>query len=100
MKTKDELNVLKEEVEALNNKLCELTTEELEQVTGGKLDKEAQQWWIKNYEEIVERAKQKGNNTYQHVKKIAQVLVISSGTHTLEDVKKAFGRHVDIDDLD
>ena len=35
MKTKEELNALKEEVEALNNKLCELTTEELEQVSGG-----------------------------------------------------------------
>ena len=35
MKTKEELNALKEEVEALNKKLCELTEEELEQVTGG-----------------------------------------------------------------
>ncbi len=35
MKTKEELNALKEEVEALNKKLAELTEEELEQVTGG-----------------------------------------------------------------
>ena len=35
MKTKEELNALKEEVEALNKKLHELTEEELEQVTGG-----------------------------------------------------------------
>ena len=35
MKTKEELNELKEEVEALNKKLHELTDEELEQVTGG-----------------------------------------------------------------
>ena len=35
MKTKEELNALKEEVEALNKKLRELTDEELEQVTGG-----------------------------------------------------------------
>ena len=34
-KTKEELNALKEEVEALNRKLHELTEEELEQVTGG-----------------------------------------------------------------
>ncbi len=34
MKTKEELNVLKEEFEALNKKLHELTEEELEQVTG------------------------------------------------------------------
>ena len=35
MKTKEELNAIKEEVEALNKKLTELTEEELEQVTGG-----------------------------------------------------------------
>ena len=35
MKTKEELNALKEEVETLNNKLKELTDDELKQVTGG-----------------------------------------------------------------
>ena len=35
MKTKEELNKLKEEVEAVNEKLQELTPEELEQVNGG-----------------------------------------------------------------
>ena len=35
MKTKEELNALKEEVEALNRKLAELTDEELAQVSGG-----------------------------------------------------------------
>ena len=35
MKTKEELDSLKEEVEALNKKLAELTEEELEQVSGG-----------------------------------------------------------------
>ena len=35
MKTKDELNTLKEDVETLNKKLAELTDEELEQVSGG-----------------------------------------------------------------
>ena len=39
MKTKEELNELKEEVEALNRKLHELTDEELEQVTGGQAKK-------------------------------------------------------------
>ena len=34
-KTKKELNALKKEVEAVNEKLQELTPEELEQVTGG-----------------------------------------------------------------
>ena len=35
MKTKEELNALKEEVETMSRKLAELTDEELEQVTGG-----------------------------------------------------------------
>ena len=35
MKTKEELKALKEEVETLNEKLKELTDEELAQVTGG-----------------------------------------------------------------
>ena len=34
-KTQEELNALKEEVETLNNKLKELTEEELAQVSGG-----------------------------------------------------------------
>ena len=35
MKTKEEMNALKEEVKALNGKLRELTDEELAQVVGG-----------------------------------------------------------------
>ena len=35
MKTKEELNEIKEEIEKLDKKLRELTDEELEQVTGG-----------------------------------------------------------------
>ena len=35
MKTKEELNALKEEVEAVNRKLHELTDDELEQVIAG-----------------------------------------------------------------
>ena len=35
MKTKEELNEIKEEIERLDKKLHELTEEELEQVTGG-----------------------------------------------------------------
>ena len=35
MKTKKELNEIKEEIEKLDKKLHELTEEELEQVTGG-----------------------------------------------------------------
>lgn len=35
MKTKEELNALKEEVETLNKKLAELSEDELKLVTGG-----------------------------------------------------------------
>ena len=35
MKSKEELNAIKNEVETLNKKLAELTGEELVQVTGG-----------------------------------------------------------------
>lgn len=38
MKTKEELNKLKEEWEALNKKLCELSEEELSQIAGGVED--------------------------------------------------------------
>ena len=37
MKTTEELNALKEEIETLNRKLGELSEKELEQVTGGGL---------------------------------------------------------------
>ena len=37
MKTKDELNALKEEIKDLNKKLAELTEEELAQVSGGRI---------------------------------------------------------------
>ena len=39
MKSKEELNALKEEVETVNKKLAELTDEELAQVSGGQLQK-------------------------------------------------------------
>ena len=39
MKTKEELNALKEEVETVSRKLHELTEEELEQVSGGKRER-------------------------------------------------------------
>ena len=35
MKTKEELNALKEEIEALNRKLADMTEDEMKQVSGG-----------------------------------------------------------------
>ena len=51
MKTKEELNALKEEVETVNEKLSELTPEELEQVNGGA--KEALRKAEKNLTSVV-----------------------------------------------
>ena len=56
MKTKEELCALKEEVEALNKKLHELTEEELAQVSGGVVVFEKNcdgSAWKENSEEIV-----------------------------------------------
>ena len=56
MKTKEELNALKEEVEAVNQKLAELTEEELSQVSGGIIVFENNydgSAWTENPEEIV-----------------------------------------------
>ena len=55
MKTKEELNALKEEVETVNKKLAELTEEELTQVSGG------QQYDINIYKNEVEREKFRPN---------------------------------------
>ena len=48
MKTKEELNALKEEVAALNKKLAELTEDELTQVTGGNWEEQFRQ----SYDEL------------------------------------------------
>ena len=45
MKTKEELNALKEEVETLNKKLHELTEEEFAQIIGGSNTEEPIRNW-------------------------------------------------------
>lgn len=44
MKTKEELNALKEEMETLNRKLAELSDDELKQVAGGEELLRSIQW--------------------------------------------------------
>ena len=53
MKTKEELNELKEEVEALNKKLHELTEEELTQVNGGRYIQDLMDYYQYAYTGIV-----------------------------------------------
>ena len=45
MKTKEELNALKEEVETVSRKLHELTEKELEQVFGGLAQPSGTDFW-------------------------------------------------------
>ena len=44
MKTTEELNVIKEEVEALNKKLAELNDEEMAYISGGSNDENSSRW--------------------------------------------------------
>ena len=46
MKTEEELNALKEEIETVKKKLAELTEEELTQVTGGFDPRDQQILWL------------------------------------------------------
>ena len=46
MKTKEELNALKEEVETVSRKLHELTEEELAQVSGGSRIREGDSYGV------------------------------------------------------
>lgn len=52
MKTKEELNAIKEEVEALNKKLSELNDDELKQIVGGMkvvVEEEEETSWFKTF---------------------------------------------------
>ena len=62
MKSKEELNALKNEVETLNKKLAELSEEELAQVTGGILPKD-------HYENIILSSPEQDKNILQTYKK-------------------------------
>ena len=44
MKTKEELEFLREEIDALSTKLAELTEDELKEVTGGELPQQFSDW--------------------------------------------------------
>ena len=52
MKTKEELNALKNEVETLNGKLAELSEDELKQIVGGMkvvVEEEEETSWFKTF---------------------------------------------------
>ena len=52
MKTKEELNALKNEVKDLNAKLAELSEDELKEVTGGVIDL-SRDFEIENFRNVV-----------------------------------------------
>ena len=68
MKTKEELNALKEEVETVSKKLHELTEDELEQVAGGYWDDCVGCF---NYNHIRQCKKAKGMGLCPHGHKIS-----------------------------
>ena len=78
MKTKEELNALKEEGETMNKKLAELTEEELAQVCGGAKRPtedpgEGLQWYqIKPQETLVGIAKNFGTD-YKYLARINNI---------------------------
>ena len=81
MKTKEELNALKEEVETLSRKLHELTEEELAQVAGGarlilREDPESAALVAESEEKLRERA------VAEHLK-IAEEMYESSKKNTI-----------------
>ena len=98
MKTKEELNALKEEVETESRKLLKLTEEELAQVSGGVLTPEAEDWINRNYDAIVDRtpASMKGllGSVMNYVTTTGQIFNISTLKSTL---KNNFG--INVDDL-
>ena len=98
MKTPEELNALKEEVETMDIKLSELSEEDLAQVSGGVLTPEAEDWINRNYDAIVDRtpASMKGlvGSVMNYVTTTGQVFNISTLKSTL---KNNFG--INVDDL-
>ena len=56
MKTKEELNALKNEVEALNAKLAELNEDEMKEVTGGDENEWIDGYW-QNFKDYFQKIK-------------------------------------------
>ena len=56
MKSKEELNALKEEAETASKKLAELTEEELAQVSGGD-------WGVQEYETFLSKSENGGGES-------------------------------------
>ena len=98
MKTPEELNALKEEVETMDIKLSELSEEDLSQVSGGVLTPEAEDWINRNYDAIVDRtpASMKGlvGSVMNYVTTTGQIFDVSTLKSTL---KNNFG--INVDDL-
>ena len=97
MKSPEELNALKNEVETLNKKLAELTVDDLAQISGGKLDREAARWIAKNISEVYTRAHRKGIGT--DIGKLISLIFNMTHVYTLEELKQTLGVLVKVDDL-
>ena len=87
MRTKEDLNALKEEVETLNNKLAQLSEEELEQVSGGQHQQEINALnALKNYNRHVNAV----------AKNIEQNMTGQKIIHEKENpISGAIGKHIE-----
>ena len=74
-----------------------LNDEDLEQVCGGRLDSQAQQWLRDYIKTIKARAKEKRN--WDKVEKILPKIVGVNNKYSLEEFKARLRRFIEVDDL-
>ena len=86
MKTKEELNALKKEVEALNKKLAELSEEELSQVSGGGMSVTIVFTFVTGIDKA-SRTIHGDNGNYVYTPDVSVIYKISGEVLTIDDIK-------------
>ena len=86
MKTKEELNALKKEVEALNKKLAELSEEELSQVSGGGMSVTIVFTFVTGIDKA-SRTIHGNNGNYVYTPDVSVIYKISGEVLTIDDIK-------------
>ena len=86
MKTKEELNALKKEVESLNKKLAELSEEELSQVSGGGMSVTIVFTFVTGIDKA-SRTIHGNNGNYVYTPDVSVIYKISGEVLTIDDIK-------------
>ena len=86
MKSKEELNALKKEVEALNKKLAELSEEELSQVSGGGMSVTIVFTFVTGIDKA-SRTIHGNNGNYVYTPDVSVIYKISGEVLTIDDIK-------------